>query len=323
MNYDVTDVIGCNPLIDEGVPLTHRKHCAHCGCDQHKKGSNRCSYCNAFLREKVDYGALTDAVVWTYLFEDIGISVRCASGGQSTQSAVFLGDVARFLPIARNYQPVDELGHDFYRLQCYFLTHFVYALTDWGRHQLRRELFWEEFSFLSEQMRQVIILEDPELVGEFLQCLRIFGVTEKDTAIWPLVQQGMAFLVETEQKFGAKGLWGRANDDVYSRYHTSYCAVIGIMDMSFSDASPELEGDVGVFLPRPLRKLLQTSPLEAIQNAQGSFAKGQKIEARYDGGRRYYSGKIAKVCENGCFDVLYDDGELESDISISMIREKA
>ena len=48
--------------------------------------------------------------------------------------------------------------------------------SDWGRHELRADLFEEEFTFLLQNTRTVIRLADPELVGEFLHCLRIFGV---------------------------------------------------------------------------------------------------------------------------------------------------
>ena len=106
--------------------------------------------------------------------------------------------------LCRRYQRVDELGHDFFRLQCYFVTHFIYVMSDWGRHMLQRELFKEELVFISSNLAQVcireiedvllvtmswqvIFMEDPELTGEFIQCLRILGVSQMDSNIWPLI----------------------------------------------------------------------------------------------------------------------------------------
>jgi hypothetical protein len=126
--------------------------------------------------------------------------------------------------------------------------------------------------------------------------------------------------VEKEQKFGAKGLWCKANDDVYSRYHTSYCALIGLMDMEFNEASAELETDVGKCLPRPLQKLLQMSAEEAPSTAKPTYKMNQQIEVRYQGKNRYYPGKISKVNSFGKYDVLYDDGESEKGIDASLIR---
>jgi hypothetical protein len=60
-------------------------------------------------------------------------------------------------------------------------------MSDWGRHTLRRELFEEEFVFIASNLTQVIFMEDPELTGEFLQCLRILGISRSDSTIWPLI----------------------------------------------------------------------------------------------------------------------------------------
>ena len=32
-------------------------------------------------------------------------------------------------------------------------------------------------------------MEDPELTGEFVQCLRILGISHVDTTIWPLIER--------------------------------------------------------------------------------------------------------------------------------------
>jgi hypothetical protein len=90
---------------------------------------------------------------------------------------VSLASVLQYLPIVRSYQSVDVLGHNFYKLQCYFITHFIYVFSDWGHHRLRRELFSEEFNFIIANLRVVIRLQDSEIVGEFLQCLCILQVS--------------------------------------------------------------------------------------------------------------------------------------------------
>ena len=52
----------------------------------------------------------------------------------------------------------------------------------------------------------------------------------------------------------------------------------------------------------------------------GGFAEGQKVEARYGGKKRFYSGQITKVHGDGTFDILYDDGELELKVEHLLIR---
>ena len=159
-------------------------------------GLARCSECNFFLRPHIDYGSLTDTLVWVYLFEQIGIPLRCNDGSELT-----LADVLWVLPSIRGtYSSVDYLGHDFFKLQCYYLTHFIYVMSDWGAYPLRHELYAEEIQFMCQNMLQVIRMNDPELVSEFVQCLKIFQIgPDTDPECWRLVRLGMNYLVDTER----------------------------------------------------------------------------------------------------------------------------
>jgi len=159
--------------------------------------------------------------VWTYLFEETEIPLVC------NNADVHFSDAVATLPAVRKYQRIDELGHDFFRLQCYFVTHFIYVLSDWGRHVLERALFEEEF---------VISMDDPELTGEFLQCLRILGVSQNtrtcSTRIWSLILQAMTYLLGVERRHGG-GMWSKSSDGPYDRYHTTYCAIVGLLSFEF------------------------------------------------------------------------------------------
>ena len=53
------------------------------------------------------------------------------------------------------WQGIDELGHNFYKLQAYFLTHFLYVVSEWGKHELPPELFWEELQFIVTNVKHV------------------------------------------------------------------------------------------------------------------------------------------------------------------------
>ncbi len=186
----------------EKVPMTHPSHCANCGTE-HGSGRasktasstehmtrhaarkdlpykmNHCSQCHAQLRSRIDYGGLTDALVWSYLFEGVNVPLIFNNAQFS------FTDIVSLLPLVRTYLRLDELGHDFFQLQCYFLTHFIYVVSDWGRHSLRRELFREEFLFIVENLPTLVRHEDPELVGEFIHCLRIFNVAKQtDPSLW-------------------------------------------------------------------------------------------------------------------------------------------
>jgi len=242
LHFDVTDILGYDPTSRQ-VPLTDPKHCGHCG-KLNLRGAGNCIECNAHLHARVDYGALTDALVWTYLFEEIGLPLLC------NNSRVSFLDVVAILPVVRTYQRIDELGHDFFRLQCYFVTHYIYVLSDWGRHMVHRELFEEEFLFLLLNLGQVTSMEDPELIGEFIQCLRIFGVSSVDSTIWPLIHDAMLFLLKLEQHCTGQAVWAKPNDTPYDRYHTAYCAAIGLMSYSFLPHPEAGQGRLSHPVPR-------------------------------------------------------------------------
>jgi|MDTA01.1.fsa_nt_gb prenyltransferase beta subunit len=102
-------------------------------------------------------------------------------------------------------------------------------------------------------------MEDPELTGEFVQCLRILGISREDAAIWPLIQkvsdyyitsvsivgwkgidvrsQALAYLLKLEQHHGGHGIWSKRSDKPYDRYHTAYCATIGLMSYNFAQGA--------------------------------------------------------------------------------------
>ena len=68
---------------------------------------------------------------------------------------VTLEDLFVLLPCARVYKSVDELGQNFFKLQSYFVTHFLYVVSEWGKHELPAELFWEEINFIGSNIKAV------------------------------------------------------------------------------------------------------------------------------------------------------------------------
>jgi len=64
------------------------------------RGVTSCVDCNAFLRARIDYGSLTDALVWSYLFEEIGVPLVC------NNADVSFVDVVTILPAVRACDPL-------------------------------------------------------------------------------------------------------------------------------------------------------------------------------------------------------------------------
>ena len=83
----------------------------------------------------------------------------------------------------------------------------------------------------------------------------------------------------------------------------------------------ETESNVDAGMVRALEEVTNSSPPPKNKvEAQGGdrnmavFTVGQSIEARYEGGGTYYTGKIQKVAE-GKYDILYSDGGREKGIT--------
>ena len=158
--------------------------------------------------------------------------------------------------LVRSYQSIEELGFNRFKEQCYLCTHIIYIFSDYGSHALDRQLFAEEFRFIVLHMLDIIEAPwtrtagqgkgqgksstsssnqgDPELVGEFLQCLKILQYhSDDDPELRFIVQEAEDFLIRTEKTY-TRGMWKNASNSVYDQFHTTYCAAIGLLEYGFS-----------------------------------------------------------------------------------------
>lgn len=94
---------------------------------------------------------------------------------------------------------------------------------------------------------QVISMGDTELTGEFLQCLRILGISrDTDRVVWPMIVRAISYLLDVESHYGSVGMFSSSSDGAYNRYHTTYCAIVGLLSFKLS------EGDVDHAMVIPL-----------------------------------------------------------------------
>ncbi|GMI52396.1 hypothetical protein ScalyP_jg10900, partial [Parmales sp. scaly parma] len=80
----------------------------------------------------------------------------------------------------------------------------------------------------------------------------------------------------------------------------------GTYDIDYNDG--EKEKDVKA-------NLIKSKP------SSQSLSRGDKVEARYRGGQKYYKGVVAKENRDGTFDVNYDDGEKEAGVEKRLIQK--
>ena len=136
-------------------------------------------------------------------------------------------DILKLIPSFRPYRgPNGKDDYGFYRI-FYTITHIVYTLNDYGLYRLSPDWLPQEFEFLKTNLKQCIIDNDAESMGEFLDTLKSFGLTEQDS----LIQQGEEFLLARQNEDGS---WGHPTDkDIYNRYHSTWTAVGGLLDFDW------------------------------------------------------------------------------------------
>lgn len=150
-------------------------------------------------------------------------------------------DALRWLPRMRPYRgSEDGTNEDFYDT-VYAVTHIVYTLNDYSVYRLSPRWLPDEFDFLRDNLDEAISLDDPEMMGEFLDALRAFGLEDDH----PLLRRGMDYLLSCQKPDGS---WGEADeDDLYSRYHPTWTAIDGLREyrwrgrgLSFPELLPTL-----------------------------------------------------------------------------------
>ena len=53
---------------------------------------------------------------------------------------------------------------------------------------------------------------------------------------------------------------------------------------------------------------------------EGTFNVGVQVLARFNGGDEWFAGKIVREKNDGTYEIRYDDGDYESDVSHKLIR---
>ena len=236
------DTLGFDPAV-EPPPGDIPKRCRKCG-GENPRGSRTCSRCRTALVMQDRYAVWCDALIVAYTGDRYGARL----GGS-------FADVVQWRPRMPPYPEPNDTDDNEYRHAAYAITHVVYALNDYGRFHLRPDWFPAEFEFLKSHLAHSIATDDPELLGEYMDTLKSFGLTRSD----PLLSAGSRYLLAHQNPDGS---WGDASDpDVYNRYHATWTAIDGLRDYDW-------QGE-GVSLPAALRSA-RRGPMAPSSEGQGA-----------------------------------------------------
>ncbi len=211
--FTATDFLMFDPLA-EPVPNDVPETCATCG-NENARGARVCSTCRLPLVMKSPYDVLCDALITTYTGERYG-----------TRLGARYADVTRRLPSMRPY-PAGKNETAAFDDVAHAITHVIYTLNDYSAWRLRPEWLPDEFGFLKSNLKQLLGGDDSETLGEFLETLRSFGVTENDTDM----RAGIGFLLSRQNDDGS---WGDRNSpSIYTRYHSTWTAMNGLTEYAW------------------------------------------------------------------------------------------
>ena len=186
-----------------------------CGVDN-KRGRKTCYQCKRRLIMLSPYAVWMDALTRSYTGERYGITIGAA-----------LADVLKWVSIMRPYPTYDGgYNPDFY-WALYAVTHIVYTLNDYSLYKLSPRCLPEEYAFLKVNLQNFINMEDAESVGELLDTLKAFGLSED----YPLIRKGIDFLLAQQNPDGSWGDLGAT--DIYQRYHPTWTAIDGLREYAW------------------------------------------------------------------------------------------
>jgi hypothetical protein len=206
---------------------------AQCPYDSvwNSRGATVCQKCGRLLALRSRYDVWLDALITTYTGDRYGMRLGAA-----------YQDVLRWLPAMRPYLDRGHTSDENFIDTVYAVTHVVYTLNDYGQYLLPHNLLDDEYQFLRRNLREAIVVNDPETLGEFLDSLKSFGLNSSDEVI----RSGMSYLLDTQR---ADGTWSRPDEkDFYVLYHSAWTGIDGLKDcrwqgvgLSFPKLRPWLE----------------------------------------------------------------------------------
>lgn len=203
-----------------------------CGASN-TRGRKTCRHCKKRLTMMSSYAVWLDALVRSYMGERYGVKLGAR-----------FADVIKWLPFMRPYPKYGDGTNPAFYSAVYAVTHVVYALNDYSCYRLSPSWLPHEYAFLKRNLKQAIVMEDPEMMGEFLDTLKSFGLPEDH----PLIVKGVTYLLSQQNSDGS---WGDLEaEDIYERYHPTWTAIDGLREyawhgerLSFPQLEPLLARD--------------------------------------------------------------------------------
>jgi hypothetical protein len=225
--YSARDFFLFDP-VTEPPPADVPDECEYDGA-VNPRGSKVCHVCRRPLEMRSRYELWCDALCISYVGDHYGVEL-----------GAHYADVLKWLPAMRPYRVGNvETNRDSYDT-VYALTHLVYTLNNFTQYRLSPALLPQEYQFLKSHLREAIKDDDADMLGEFMDTLRSFGLTSGD----PEMRAGMEYYLSHQNRDGS---WGKKF--IHNRYHPTWNGINGLSEyawragegLSFPEIKPLLE----------------------------------------------------------------------------------
>lgn len=212
-HFSAADFLQFDPQ-SEPPPADIPESCPKCA-HQNPRGATKCEKCQAPLTFRSRYDIWTDALIRTYYGDTCGVKLGAP-----------YRDVLQWIAKMHPY-PSPPASEDEFDDVSYAVAHVVYTLNDYHKYRLSRKWLPQEFSYLKNNINEAERYEDGEILGEFMDTLRAFGVGETV----PEIRRGMEYLLSQQNPDGS---WGDLDEpDIYTRYHSTWTAIDGLRQYSY------------------------------------------------------------------------------------------
>jgi hypothetical protein len=230
-NFKARDYLLFDP-VNEPPPADVPDECERCGA-ANVRGAKVCFICKAPLVMRTRYDVWYDALIITYVGDRSGVPL-----------GAHYVEVLKWLPSLHPFSasPQGEGEGEEFHDTVYAITHIVYTLNNYSQYKLSPGWLPQEFEFLKTNFRAAITEDDADMLGEFMDSLRAFGLTTRD----PLIRAGMEYYLSHQNRDGS---WGDMDEkDIYMRYHPTWNAIAGLSEyawkaegLSFPEVRPLLQ----------------------------------------------------------------------------------
>jgi hypothetical protein len=262
--FKARDYLLFDPL-HEPPPDNVPDECQRCGA-HNSRGSKVCFVCKTTLVMRTRYDVWYDALITAYVGERSGINLGAR-----------YEDVLKWLPTLRPYRATPQGEGEEFHDTVYAITHIVYTLNNYGQYKLSQQLLPQEFEFLKTNLKAAIADDDADMLGEFMDSLRAFGLTTSD----PLIRTGMEYYLSHQNRDGS---WGDVFEkDIYMRYHPTWNAIAGLSEyswagegLSFPEVKPLLEQWALPKASETLKFLPMPEPAFIIKSGRIHFSEANK-----------------------------------------------